>query len=225
MSFLVGIASDVVDTFAEAAGLSEEVQSVKDTIEDKTGINPDVILSGDLPSGIANLIQQQDDVIQNKFGDARRIDLSNKIQLTRSDHFNINCPLLNIKTTDNILLNTFYELFFSNNTSDRSYKIRSEICTLLLNFRYVYLSYAGFLVSPSFALENASKAVRALLFTLNGFIEDLIDERPINDIFIMSLRSELITGFVNSFYIYILILLSILSGKKTYIKLFSKIIK
>ena len=214
-------ASDVVDTVAKAAGLSEEVESVKNTIEDKTGIDAEVVLSGDLPSGIANLIEQQDDNIQNKFGQNLRVDLTNKIYLTKKDHFNIDCPLLNIKTTDNILLNTFYELFFSNNTSDRSYKIRSEICTLLLNFRYVYLSYAGFLVSPSFALENASKAVRALLFTLNGFIEDLIDERPINDIFIMSLRSELITGFLNSFYIYILILLSILSAKQTY-KTFNK---
>ena len=155
----------MINTAVDAIGLGDEKDKILNTIEDKTGLDAEAIvmggLSGGFVGGVQAFIQSQDEQLNDKFGgDLKNQYIENSIQLTREDKFNIQCELLNVKNSDNVLLNTFYLLFFDNDTNSESYKVRKHICEILFNLKYLYLSYAGIIISPAFALEASSKSIQ-----------------------------------------------------------------
>ena len=217
MNFL----ADAVNAGLEVVGLKDEKDEILNTIEDKTGVDAEAVvmggLSGGVVGGVQAFIQSQDEQLNDKFGgDLKNQYIENSIQLTREDKFNIQCELLNVKNSQNVLLNTFYLLFFDNDTNSESYKVRKHICEMLFKLKYLYLSYAGIIVSPAFALEASSKSIQNFLINMNRFFIEIIDYQIIDYRLINFIRSDLILGSIQASYTPIIFLLTILAGKRTY---------
>ena len=99
--------------------------------------------------------------------------------------------------------------------------LKKWYCHSAYLFRYIMYTFGGVFVNRSFVLQNSFLALQQLLTLLNTFITDFLQipvQFPIH--LVGWLNFEIMQGLISSVYILAIPFISLLVGRKIYVKIF-----